>query len=214
MRILLVAATAAEIRPTLDHLAGEKGEVETLLTGIGMVATTYQLTRHLAASTDYGLVLQAGICGAYDPGLALGEVVYVQRDRFLGQGAEDRDGRWLSLPEIGFPAEPPFGAEGWLDADLPPEMLVPYRAVSGGTADRSSGSTATIAQVLRHYPRVQVESMEGAALHYVCRQFRLPFLQLRAISNYVEPRDRTKWQIVPAIHSLNEALRGLIAAAR
>jgi futalosine hydrolase len=48
--------------------------------------------------------------------------------------------------------------------------------------------------------------MEGACLHYVGRTANIPFLQIRAISNYVGERDKSKWQIKEAIAALNQAL--------
>ena len=55
-----------------------------------------------------------------------------------------------------------------------------------------------------------VESMEGAALHYVSLQAGVPFLQLRSVSNAVGVRDKTKWDIKLAINRLNEALIALL----
>ena len=49
-----------------------------------------------------------------------------------------------------------------------------------------------------------VESMEGAALHYVCLQENIPFLQIRSISNAIGERDKTKWNLPEAISKLNE----------
>jgi futalosine hydrolase len=48
--------------------------------------------------------------------------------------------------------------------------------------------------------------MEGAALHYVCLQMNRPFLQIRAISNYVTPRNRAAWKIGEAVMALNAQL--------
>ena len=213
MRILLVAATPMEIAPTLAWLAGSDDghtEVESLISGIGMVSTTFHLTRHLTGAAAYDLVIQAGIGGAVDRELDIGTVVQVARDRSLTQGAEDRDGSWLSLAEIGFPTTAPYDADGWLDASPPAGIHIPYPKVTGGTTDRSSGSASTIARLRYYYPQVQTESMEGAAFHYVCRQVGVPFLQLRAISNYVEPRDRSSWQIGTAIHRLNGGVQEVI----
>jgi futalosine hydrolase len=52
--------------------------------------------------------------------------------------------------------------------------------------------------------------MEGAALHYVCLQSGVPFLQLRSVSNTVGVRDKTKWDIKLAITRLNETLIPLL----
>ena len=55
-----------------------------------------------------------------------------------------------------------------------------------------------------------IETMEGAALHYVCLQEHIPFLQIRSISNHVGERDKTKWKIKEAIENLNKELQILI----
>jgi len=47
------------------------------------------------------------------------------------------------------------------------------------------------------------ESMEGAAFFYACKQAGVPCLQIRAVSNYVEKRNRDAWQIGLAIKNLN-----------
>ncbi len=48
--------------------------------------------------------------------------------------------------------------------------------------------------------------MEGAALHYVCLQEQIPFVQIRSVSNYVGERDKTKWKMKEAIENLNTEL--------
>ncbi|MFZ1371603.1 MAG: futalosine hydrolase, partial [Ferruginibacter sp.] len=55
-----------------------------------------------------------------------------------------------------------------------------------------------------------IETMEGAALHYVCLQENIPFLQIRSISNYVGERDKIKWKLKEAIENLNTDLIKLI----
>jgi futalosine hydrolase len=50
------------------------------------------------------------------------------------------------------------------------------------------------------------ESMEGAALHYVCLMENIPFIQLRSISNYIGERNKKKWDMKDSIVNLNETL--------
>jgi futalosine hydrolase len=52
--------------------------------------------------------------------------------------------------------------------------------------------------------------MEGAAFHYVCLLEKIPFLQLRSISNLIGERDKTKWKMEKAIQNLNENLISLL----
>ena len=51
-----------------------------------------------------------------------------------------------------------------------------------------------------------VESMEGAALHYVCLMEKIPFLQIRSISNYIGERNKKNWNMKESIINLNKAL--------
>ncbi len=52
--------------------------------------------------------------------------------------------------------------------------------------------------------------MEGAAFFYACLMTQAPFLQIRAISNYVEPRNKDNWNIPLAIDRLNEVLAQMV----
>jgi futalosine hydrolase len=46
--------------------------------------------------------------------------------------------------------------------------------------------------------------MEGAAVLYSCEQTGIPCLQVRSISNYVEPRSKESWKIDLAVKNLND----------
>ena len=55
-----------------------------------------------------------------------------------------------------------------------------------------------------------VESMEGAALHYVCLLEKIPFLQIRSISNYIGERNKKKCNIKDSVNNLNKELIRLL----
>ena len=55
-----------------------------------------------------------------------------------------------------------------------------------------------------------IEFMEGAALHYVALMEKVPFLQLRAVSNYVGERNKRKWMIDFSIEELNKVLSAML----
>jgi futalosine hydrolase len=57
---------------------------------------------------------------------------------------------------------------------------------------------------------VQVETMEGAALHYVALQLNIPFLQVRSLSNFAGERDKKRWRMEEAIENLNKELERLL----
>lgn len=52
--------------------------------------------------------------------------------------------------------------------------------------------------------------MEGAAVFYVANQLNIPAIQIRSISNYVEPRDRANWKIQEALSSLSTVIKPLL----
>jgi futalosine hydrolase len=52
--------------------------------------------------------------------------------------------------------------------------------------------------------------MEGAALFYVCCDRNLPFIELRAVSDIVGPRDKSLWDIPGAVEALNRDLIRLV----
>ncbi len=223
MYILIVAATTAEIAQTISWLDSEAtpatGQcisftknnhfIDLLITGIGIHNTTYQLTRQLLAK-KYDLVLQAGVAGSYDTSLLLGSVLRVQSDLFADLGIEDHE-RYLDLFDAGLagPEDPPYSA-GRLPAptlDIP--ALGELTGVTALTVNTVSGCERTI-ELRRQKYRCTVESMEGAALHFVCLKENVPFVQVRALSNYVTPRDRNAWRMKEAIVNLNKWLTGFL----
>src|SRR5476651_2622337 len=91
MRILLVSATGAEIASLAGkpHVPGGH-EIDLLTTGVGMVATAARCSRALMQA-NYGLALNAGVCGSFDRAIGPGTVVHVAADRISELGAEDGD---------------------------------------------------------------------------------------------------------------------------
>jgi len=52
--------------------------------------------------------------------------------------------------------------------------------------------------------------MEGAAFLFVCEHEQIPCIQLRAVSNFVEKRNKEAWNIPLAIENLNQQLIAII----
>jgi len=203
MKLLVVAATQAEIAPTLAHFGIASNnfiETETfdlLITGVGMVATAFSLGKQL--SNRYSLVLNVGIAGSFDREISLGEVVNITHDTFAELGAEDHN-NFITLPQLGF-GENAFSSTT--------EVKLELKKVKGITVNKVHGNAQSIQKSIQlHQP--QTESMEGAAVFYACQQLNIPALQIRSISNYVEPRNRESWQIGLAVKNLNDWLINFI----
>lgn len=196
MKLLLVAATQQEIQPFINQRYLLGFNLDILITGVGMVATAFSLGNKLA-STQYDLVINAGIAGAFDRSLQLGDVVNVVQDRLIELGAEDNEG-FVSIDQLGF-------GESMFESSFDRQFLDKLPRVSAITVNKIHGNAASIAKVVE-YADPKVESMEGAAFFYACKQANLPCLQIRSISNYVEPRNRENWNIPLAINNLNREL--------
>lgn len=217
MNLLVTAATAPEIAPFCQFLEKHTRQagalhyytglhdIHILISGVGCLFTTYHLQKRLS-QLQIDLAIQAGIAGSFSRNLQLGDTVVIAQEVLADLGVQDHTS-FKDLFDIDLlkPNEAPF-REKALVCDLQrwPQPL-PYPAVKGITVNTVSGHPDAIAALVQRY-HPDVESMEGAAFHYVCLQEGLPFLQLRSISNYVETRDKNKWNIPLAIKKLNEAL--------
>jgi futalosine hydrolase len=223
VRILLVSATAAEIGPVAAGLrraggVGEKltsydsngNDVDVLVTGVGMVATATWCSLVLSRGR-YDVALNLGVCGSFDRSISPGTVVHVVTDRLSELGAEDGEA-FLSVHQLRLldEDEPPF-VDGRLVNRAPPASatLAGLRAVNGITVSTVHGHERSIACVTERFAP-DVESMEGAAFMYVCLVYGQPFAQVRAVSNFVERRNRDAWRLQEAIANLGAtALRML-----
>jgi futalosine hydrolase len=198
MKVLLVAATASEAEAVRDRLGSNPIRFQSsfLVTGVGMTATAYSLTRKLAEE-KFDLVLNIGIAGSFDPSCTVGSVVAVTSDRFYELGAEDGPD-FLSADVLGLVDT--VEASPFLQA-----YIGTLKPVKGITVNKVHGDPSSIAMVLSQCP-AQVESMEGAAFYYVCNQEKVRCLQIRAISNAVERRNREAWDVPAALKALGGAV--------
>jgi futalosine hydrolase len=215
LNILLVSATAFEMAPLLQWLEQHaKGQTEgafqvgnhhitPLVTGVGMVATAFHLGRVLTAPLPHW-AMNIGIAGAFDPQLSPGDVVQVHTERFGDLGVEEADGRFTDFFDLGLiPNDGMPFTKGVLRNPYATGATF-LSAVEGLTVQKVHGFGPSIEQVRQRYPEAQIESMEGAAFFYACLHARIPFMEIRGISNYVEPRNRAAWQIPKAIQHVNE----------
>lgn len=220
MDLLIVTATEAEavgsgiIPDGLGLKAGDTfspeipGYAATLLvTGPGQAATAFELGRHLVKHR-YRMALNLGIAGSLVKEHPPGSCGMVINDEFADLGAEDVDGL-LSVFELGLydPNQFPF-QDGRLRALIPYGWKLPQLPqVNGVTLNRAHGRAHTVEEFRTKFPGAEYESMEGAAFYYACLKSNQPCIQIRAISNYVGPRDRSSWEIGKALNNLKHVVQ-------
>jgi futalosine hydrolase len=207
LKTLLVAATRNEITNFLPENGYSNPHLDILITGMGMVPAATRLSRAIA-SGQYSQVLHAGISGSFRSSLPPGTIVYVATEYMADLGF-DNMGKFVSAFRTNFipPDEPPF-RNGWLINPAPAKNHS-LPVVRGVTSDTITGSLDRIDRIMGLCDP-DVESMEGAAVFYVCMDAGIPFHSFRSISNFVGPRDKANWQIPLAIEHLNRFLAEII----
>jgi futalosine hydrolase len=211
MRIIITAATIGEWMPVFVNMntlyTGESQRLKVRFhqSGVGMLASAVSLTR-LVSEEKPDLIIQAGIAGCFDPNIPLGKVVVV-KEEILGDVGVEEDGKWKDLFDLKLEKSNyhPFEKRKLPNPWLSTYNLLKLPELTGITVNQISTQPTRIEQLKKKYGAV-VESMEGAALHFICREANIPFIQIRAISNYVGERNKAHWKMKEAIDALNEVL--------
>jgi futalosine hydrolase len=209
MQILVCAATNFEILPTIEYIKSESDTgVDFLITGAGMMLTTYALTKRLSSSKP-DIIIQAGIAGSLDNDLFPGNCVVV-RNESIGDLGVIESSQFKNIFDLKLinPNEFPF-TNGKLLNDYKNFDELELKIVDGVTVNEITTDPSRI-EYYKTTLHASIESMEGAALHYVGIMERIPFVQLRSISNFIGERDKSKWHLEESINQLNFELKRMI----
>ncbi len=222
--VLLLCATGGEGAAVIEamvHRADERHATKTThtgvlagescrlaVTGIAATNTAQALTREIERARPR-LVLQFGIGGAYPRGgLCIGQVAVASEEHYGDVGVEAPAG-WLGMADVGFPlvdTAPPVHNCLPMDGALAARAGRLAGAAVGPfvTVNRCSGVAALGDEVYGRTLGI-CESMEGAAAAHVCAQYGVPMVEMRAASNMVEDRDKSRWRIGDAIAAITRA---------
>lgn len=202
MKLLIVAATEFEIAPFIST----KIVADILITGVGSPACIYALTKRLQ-QIKYDFVIQAGIAGTFKNSFPLAQTFFIKTDVFADLGIYEMD-RFFTLFEKSFadPNTVPY-KNGWLENSIKNTFNV--STANSITVNTVTDNFLQTTMFTKKYDP-DLESMEGAAFHYVCIQENVPFLQLRSVSNFVGERIKTNWKMKESIQNLNHHLSRIV----
>lgn len=217
MNILIVAATYPEIKSLISSITGHGDNkefsrrtiqyhqtgIDIVITGVGLMHTAHFMGKVLANNT-YDVALNFGIAGSFSKNISIGEVVHVVEERVADLGAEDGE-NFLDVIELQLlnPDQFPYNAGKLLHKIYDVAYGVSdLKKVKGISVNKVHGYQHSIDNVIQKY-HPDIESMEGAAFFYSCLMENVPCLQIRAISNYIEDRNKDTWNIPLAIKNLN-----------
>ncbi len=214
---LIVSATELEIKPLLDnnsqkitenkystHIANHN--VEILITGVGISAMTYALTKELALN-NHKFIILAGIAGSFSDKFPLGSMVNIMHEEFGDLGFRNAD------------IYTPITSTNLIDSNTFPyenSLLSNYTLINNKVVNSLQivkGSTVQTMESNMKFPiktEADVESMEGAAFFYTCMMEKQAFIQIRSISNLVGETDKSKWDIPLAVGNLNKTIVAIL----
>jgi futalosine hydrolase len=224
VNILILSATEIEVAPLIKALGKpfftdgklssfQIGKLKTdlLISGIGMVAKAFWLGKYLSGK-NYDFALNLGIAGSFRPEIPIGEVVNVIRDQFSEIGALTPNG-FLSATDLHFSDFDTFPFRSGLlinSTDIEKYGLQNLKQVTGITSNTIHGEINSISAVAERF-HPDVETMGGAAFLYGCLIEKIPCAQIRAISNFVEERDKSRWNIPLAVKNLTSTTLEILA---
>lgn len=225
-RILFTAAEQEELACAqhtwriFEPRLKDRVEPEFMLTGIGTTSVCYRLTKKImeqrCLQKEYDLVINIGIAGSYNmKSFPMGSVTLIREEYFGDLGFETLFGfqtlfQYELLDANAFPFKDGALRRIPLDGALE-KTLDKYREAVGVTVQTVSGNPDRVSSIRKRFAP-DIESMEGAAVYYVCLLEKIPCFELRSVSNQVGERDKSKWNIPLALESLTDACKEILAS--
>ncbi len=197
--------------------------VRLVVTGPGVANTVHGLTVAIAAKTP-GLILQTGCGGGFsEAGLKNGDVAIASKEIDIHLGLEpgcpeDVVGV-LEFPVIKKPGREIFNCypvDEWECCRAVKELKAD---LTGSDANVFWGPFITVATITASYARsaclyrqygALVENMEGAGAAHVAALYEIPFIEIRAISNQVGDRDKSRWDLPLSFQRCSQAVRSFL----
>ncbi len=178
-----------------------------VITGVGMMRTSYKLKQALDQHSPIDIALQVGVAGA-TKSMTIGTAMTIEQEEMIDGIWEE--GMLKTDFDLGLesPDSPPF-VSGKLLSELPSIYWKDMpRASSISTSTLTDDSQWCEARL--EMAEAQLENMEGAAFYYVTNSECVPSIQIRGISNHVGIRDKSTWKIDEALSNANQLLIQLL----
>ncbi len=210
MKILIISATDFELSVAQQKIKSSKNkEIIFVTTGVGVLVTAVHLSK-IIYEQQPNFIIQAGIAGCFDSSISLGKTVLVEEE-YLGDLGVTENGKWKDIFDLQLVKanSKPFKKKGIINAQIQQYNYLKLPIVKAITVNQISTDKNHIQQLIKKY-NPSIETMEGAALHYVCNIYKIPYLQIRSISNYVGERNKSKWEINLALDNLSRTVKSII----
>lgn len=210
MKVLISAATTMELAALKNNESLPSSlSLYYATTGIGAISTVYHLMEILSKD-NFDLMIQVGIAGSFDQQLPLGNAVNVEKELLAEMGVVENN-EYKDIFKLGL-------AEANLAPYSDGALVNPHKnllTASGlvnvrGVTNNEITTDAIKIDRYKHLYNATIESMEGAAFHYIGLMKSIPFIQIRGISNVVGERNKKNWKINEAILAYTKACNSLL----
>lgn len=193
-----------------------KNRIALIISGIGKTSAA-SATTHIINKLSPHLLILFGVGGAYPlTGLSIGDIAVAEKEIYGDEGIIMKDG-FHGLDLIGIPVikkgkKAIFNEfhlnRGLLDS-VKRYIYKPFKSGNFITLSSITGTVDGAIRLARRYNAI-CENMEGAAVAHVCEIFRRDLIEIRGISNIVEDRDPSKWDIKTAIRATSKTLLDIL----
>ncbi len=206
MKILIVAASKMELEGLKKSIKKSIHQLDFFVHEVGIFSSTIHLST--IDFKKYDFCIQLGIAGSYSKKIKLGDVLWVKEEKLGDFGAENNN-EMLDIFELGLADKHIKSKNKCLINPIKNnflEQLIPANSI---TVNLCAGKKSTITLRKEKF-NTTIENMEGYVFHYFCLKNKLPFVQFRSISNYIEIRNKANWQISLAIKNLHQTVIAFI----
>ena len=159
-----------------------------------------------ASKYERDFYIDAGICGAFNRNLKIGDVVQISSETYGDFGVEN-DEAFQDFFDLGFIDKKEdafqYGLCEPILSDFHSKINLPK--ATSITVNKVHGNDKTIKIIEEKY-KADTENMEGLAFYYVLKLINKSGIEIRSVSNYVEKRNKDNWNIKDAVTNLNTEL--------
>jgi len=189
--------------------AAEAKKLSLAVTGVGILSTMYNLMK-ATHENNPELIIQLGIAGTFSNEIQIGKAFVVKTECTAEMGVWENE-IYTDIFDMGLAAssEPPYDQKKLIN---PHDHLINsagVMAVNGTTVNRITTNPEDISLYKNLY-KLDIESMEGAALHYIGLSEGIPFIQIRGISNLAGERNKDFWRIAEAMGAAVHVCKNLL----
>jgi futalosine hydrolase len=202
----------------LDLLSSPDQAWDLVISGPGVFNAAFALTACLERFRP-AFILHTGIAGVFDgTGLGLGDAAVAVTDTYIHAGVDTTTLTGpirpsMLLDPLPFDLIPGHGLSRQGIYELTPDLAVSCSQVLARHLGRRviQGPFITVSSITGSFEKASVlseafspvmESMEGAAAVHVAALYRVPMVQIRAGSNRVGERDKARWDLETAVHTV------------